>query len=229
MKKAHTLAKEKILDGIIKGDYAPGDHLKEDDLMDYCGLGRAAVRQAIQTLVAEGLVMVGDNRRPYVSKMTLEETEQVFDLLSLLEPFSIGIVAPKISDEDLANLVEIQEAYDRYLEEETVRDNIFFIHNRKFHDAIHSLSGNEVLRQAIYKSSGYIACLYLNFGFSSDSSYASQDHWKIIDALKSRDVELAQLNMKMHIEHVRRVYRDLWPSAPEEIQEPESEHNLITS
>jgi DNA-binding GntR family transcriptional regulator len=98
---------EKLRGAIIAGHFKPGTRLVERELCELIGVGRTSVREALRQLEAEGLVTTVPHRGPTVSRITVEEAEQLYAVRALLESYAGRIVAerdPVVIKDDLAAL-----------------------------------------------------------------------------------------------------------------------------
>ena len=86
-----------ILDGIISAQFAPGQHLKEEELSNTIGVSRTPVREALRRLANEGLVKFAQNQGTFVETFAIEDVDEVFQLRSMLEAamFSPILVPPQ--------------------------------------------------------------------------------------------------------------------------------------
>src|ERR1700733_2859126 len=70
---------------IISGQFAPGDRLRERDLIELLKVSRTSLREALRQIEAEGLVALEPNRGPVVTTVTYEEVEEIYEVRSVLE------------------------------------------------------------------------------------------------------------------------------------------------
>lgn len=210
MTVANKRAFEKIRNAIFTGRYPPGHQLKEEKLASELDISRTPVRQAIRSLVDQGLVETRANRRSYVMDVNQVQFEELFDLLSFLESYSAGLAAPKIPQDAIEHLKVLNEGM-----KETVasQDNARFLElNSEFHDAIHSHSDSAKVKEFLGRIIQFPHNLYLKFGQIPDWHNAKSviEHRQIIEALESRDPEFAKIRMRSHTESVRIAFRELW-------------------
>jgi DNA-binding GntR family transcriptional regulator len=66
-------AYERLRDQIVTLERAPGSLLDEADLMKSLGLGRTPIREALQRLACEGLVIIRPRRGTYVASLSLTD------------------------------------------------------------------------------------------------------------------------------------------------------------
>ena len=194
---------------IRDGRYGSGERITELEVAKRLGVSRTPVRQAIQRLAAEGLVTIRENRRSYVTDLTEDEFEQAFDVASMLESYSAGLAAERLTEDDLQKLRELEDCMEN-LAEDDVRDYRRFLElNMEFHNLIHEASGNRNLFEMIQRVPDIANTILLKTGDMKSMTEAQSDHRNIIAALELRDSKLAELQMKVHIESIRRSMRRL--------------------
>ena len=209
MSTAQNLAYARLRNAILKGTFAPGTQLRQEDLAEKFKMSRTSVRFAIQALADDGLVEIGDTRRSFVADVSLTRVEETYDILSMLEPYSAGLAAERAGEQDVRELRKLIDQMS-----ETLDDDLAYLEtNSKFHRKIHQLSGNPTLNELIDRIVDFPQTLYLKFGKSTESATANRDHARIVDAIESGDKNLAILEMKLHIETRRRESHDLWSKA----------------
>lgn len=209
MATAKEQAYIRIRNTILSGNFSPGFQLKEEELSEFCGVSRTPVRQAIQRLANEGLVTIRENRRSYVTDLTEEEFEQAFDIAAMLESYSAGLAAERITEDALQTLQELESQMEK-LGEGNVKDYRRFLElNMAFHNLIHKASGNRSLFEMIQRVPDIANTILLKSGDIKSMKNALVDHRNILAALESRDPMLAELQMKVHIESIRRFMRRL--------------------
>jgi DNA-binding GntR family transcriptional regulator len=210
MTTARNRAYRRIRQAILDGEYGPGDHLKEEELCRVCGVSRTPVRQAIRSLVDEGLVTVAGNRRCYVADVSDAHASEMYDIISMLESYSAGLAAEKVSDEELSELHGICERLEHLVATEPENMHDYMRINAEFHKAIHRAAGNKTLYELILRVVDFPLALYLKLGRVTESESALAEHREILEALENRDSRYAALVMKKHIERVRLEAASIW-------------------
>ncbi len=79
--KAYNELRKKILSQQL----APNTRLKEDDWALKVGVSRMAIREALNRLLGEGLLSVGEKGGYFVKPMTVEDVKQIRELREILE------------------------------------------------------------------------------------------------------------------------------------------------
>jgi len=213
MTTAKETAYNKIRNTILVGDFPPGFQLKEEELSEFCNVSRTPVRQAIQRLSDEGLVTIRENRRSYVTDLTETEFEEAFDLAVMLESYSAGLAAERISDEELEELQALEDKMEKLKDDSANNYRKFLELNMDFHNMIHRATRNKSLFDMIQRVPDVANTVLLKTGNRKSLKRALIDHRNIIQALVERDSEMAKLQMRIHIEDNRRSMRGLVSSA----------------
>lgn len=210
MATAKQQAYERLRNAIFSGTFEPGYQLKEEALAGDLKVSRTPVREAIRLLASEGLVDIKSNRRSYVADITETQFEEVFDLLSFLEGYSIGLAATRIPESAIDDLRDLNEEMSKT---SAPRDNREFLQlNSKFHKTIHSYSESHKTHDLLMRIIEFPHNLYLKFDQIPDWHNARSviEHDLIIDALASGNKQYAISQMQAHTESVRHAYRELW-------------------
>jgi len=95
---------ERLRSDILSGELAPGQRLVEFSLCDRYECGRVAVRDALATLEAEGLVERATNRGATVRTITMEEVIEVTEARAALESLIAGHAANNVNDDEATEL-----------------------------------------------------------------------------------------------------------------------------
>lgn len=220
MPTATQRAYEKIRKSIITGKFPRGTHLGEDEIAEFCSTSRTPVRHAIAQLASEGLVTVRSNGRSYVSDMTIEHFEEMFDVMSMLESYSAGLAAVRITQPQIDELKSISDSLGE-ASRGPYNEKLLLELNSQFHKAIHLASGNNRLNELVLQVVDFPHIVYLKFGDtgSSHNEDALREHNQILEALVLGDREQASLMVKVHTEAVRRRARELWRDKPDAHQD----------
>ena len=116
----------------------PGQALNQDELARLYGVSRIPLREALRTLVGEGLIIMRPGLGAVVTELNVDEVHELYGLRLQLEPplasDIIGHLGRRDLD-DLARLVEAMRALDVQQSEEW--SNL----NYRFHRRLYELSG----------------------------------------------------------------------------------------
>jgi DNA-binding GntR family transcriptional regulator len=114
---------QELRERIVFGGFSPGDRLVEADLAAKFGVSKTPVREALLTLEAEGLVVLRPHRGAEVSRLTVEEWNDLIFLRDVLEVGALDAIMASMTDAHFAQaeaaLAEMADAlaegnYRRY-------------------------------------------------------------------------------------------------------------------
>ena len=98
------LAYERIKELIITAALPPGALLTEGELAGQLGLGRMPVREAMQRLAQDDLVLIVPRKGSFVLPIQVEDLQKIFELRVTLECLSCQLAAERITEEELSRL-----------------------------------------------------------------------------------------------------------------------------
>ncbi|MHA7134110.1 GntR family transcriptional regulator [Oerskovia turbata] len=93
-----------VREQIIEGARAPGDKLVERDLAAELGVSRVPVRDALKTLIAEGLVTPRPRTWAVVRTFTAADIDDLIEVRSAFETLTFRLAAERRTPERLAEL-----------------------------------------------------------------------------------------------------------------------------
>ena len=198
--QAYSLLKKGIIVGQLKG----GESLPEEKIAKDLGISRTPLRDALNRLVAEGLVIQGKGRPAIVASFTKEHSLEYMELRSLLEVNNVEKIISKIDTAFLQllrnNLAEQLDAIER----DNYQD--FIELDRAFHLLLASPNKNNEFRQMIHRLNTGVnrAFLVLSSTIPTSAKGAYEEHLEIVEALEKRDVRLARNKVIVHLDNVEK-------------------------
>ena len=200
-------AREKTYDylkaNILSGHFIPGERLAEEHLAEELGVSRTPVREALHKLEQEGLIEPLESRGFRVPQDSPEEIEDLFDIRTVLEGYTLKIICERITDEQIALLEEIIGKADDALRRNRIDE--VFQWNTQFHDTLHSLVADKRrFHNLIVNMRKYVlryrkdTLQYLGAG-----KRAIDGHRQILLALTLKDPELCERVMRIHIQQAK--------------------------
>ena len=136
------LLREAIFSGRIK----PGQRLNESELSRDLGLSRIPVREALQKLQEQGLVVDVPRRGKFVINLSEEEIQKINSLRIILEGEALRLCRAKITAEGVRDLTKLIGKMERFREATEVDASALDI---EFHRTIWSHGGNEFLAKTL--------------------------------------------------------------------------------
>ena len=187
---------------IVANQLPYGAKLTEEILAKELGVSRTPVREAFNRLAQEGLVTVFPGRGAFVATLSFSDMVQLLEIREALEGMAARLATSRISKTSLEKLrrqmeVEIRKTagnrYTGYLDVD-----------RQFHESVISASGNQHLSQLMKSLRDRIQMLrHRSVVLPGRARKSFQEHLQIIDALATRDPDLAEERIRTHIRNVK--------------------------
>ena len=183
---------ESLCDAIVIGKIPAGSKISEPELARHYDISRASLRDAIGRLEACNLVIRRPNIGARVVSLSDEELLEIYTVREALEGMAARQAAQQMSDDEL-------DALQMLLDEQkhvTINDV-----NHDFHYGIVKGCNNNRLKQLLCNDLYHLMRMYrYQLGREGGrASSASKEHGLILDALRDRDGEMAELLMRRHI------------------------------
>lgn len=117
---------------------APGQALNQDDLARSYGVSRIPLREALRTLVGEGLVVIKPGLGAVVTELQAGEVDELYGLRSLLEPPLAPYILNNVRRRDVDGLADLTTALQSLRTDQSEEwSNL----NYRFHRRLYELSG----------------------------------------------------------------------------------------
>ena len=127
--------------GILTCGLPPGRELREQELAQQFAVSKSPVREALQHLVSEGLVIVIPRQGYRVSPVSLRDANEIFGFRQALELACINDAVKNASDAKL-------KALDQFRVFDGDYENLFIEYNQDFHCALARCSNNSRMAQS---------------------------------------------------------------------------------
>jgi DNA-binding GntR family transcriptional regulator len=183
---------------IVRGVRPSGSRLNEVEIAAAYDVSRGPVREAMQRLARDGLVVIETHRGAFVKSLDRQEVEELYEIRSALEAEAAGLAALKITDEDVERLRGMQE---ESVSAVTLEDDHSFPEVIDLHDFIGQVSGNRRLQALLNQVNLELRLVRSRSGSSAERAQrALEEHHELIDRLAERDVEGARRVMRAHLD-----------------------------
>ncbi len=186
--------------GILDGRLHPGERLRGEALADSLGVSRGPVREALNQLQREGLIIVQRNGRAHVARLSREDLEEVYSLRLALETLAIR---QAIQHADPRQLDALQALVDDMagIGEGASSEQEAALFDVRFHDGLCRLSGHKRL-YAIWsdlRPQIHILLLSRNVADADFRNYGRRSHQAILDAIRDKDEARAVALIQKHV------------------------------
>jgi DNA-binding GntR family transcriptional regulator len=185
-----------LREDILSGRLRPRDHLVEVDLAERLSVSRTPVRESLQRLAADGLI-VSHRRRWVVYEHTLTEIADIYEVRMALEGYAARLACQRADDDQLSALRRFfdgrERRYRRYAD--------FADFNTRLHQMITEAANNPYFQRLadanrFYTFNHQVAARYDD----QDVDESDAQHHDIVEAIVSRDLDAAERAAREHVQ-----------------------------
>lgn len=190
---------ESLRDAIVNQVLKPGERLMETELADEMGVSRTPVREAIRKLEQEGYVVLIPRKGAYVSGLSIKDINEVFEIRGALEALAAGLAASRATKEEIEEM-ELSLAQEASHWETSDLLKTIDVDTR-FHELIFKASRNSRVLSMIKELRDQVQRFRTTtLAVPGRMKFALDEHRRIVEAIASRNVQLAQKAAREHIE-----------------------------
>jgi len=190
IKNRASVVYEALRQAIVEGGYRPNQRLVEAELAERLAVSRTPIRESMQRLAADGLVL--SRRRGWiVREHSVQEIRDIFEVRAALEGCAARLAAARATNEMLERIKQIHLSYAERLA--TTKRGALLRENDDFHNAVIAASGNTRLAEQIKRNSQFYF-VHRMAGFLTDEEVRVliAGHQSLVDALLTRDADTAE-------------------------------------
>lgn len=186
---------------IVRGERPSGSRLNEVEIAAAFDVSRGPVREALQRLARDGLVVIEPHRGAFVTQLDRGEVLQLFEVRAALEAEAAALVAMRINEPDINLLRRMQELSIGAVAAE---DDHSYPELFDLHDLIARLAGNQRLATLMNQVNGELRLMRSRSGQSAvRAQQALAEHDELIECLTKGDVEGSRRTMRAHLDASR--------------------------
>jgi len=197
---AYSVIREKIL----RGEFELGSRIREDVLAEQISISRTPVREAINRLVADGILIKKPQRGLYLIDPEPAQIEEHIEIRISLEKLAVEKSIEHLTDEGLAAIHDSLQAFEAALErKDYITCNEL---DSEFHLLIARLSQNGRLVKLLDEFSAFFQLIRKEEKKDSPqqkNEITLNEHRQIAEAISNRDVMAAQQAVAANIQTMR--------------------------
>lgn len=205
----------RLQEQIVRGELTPGQRLAESELASRYGVSRGPLREAIRRLEARRLVEVAPRTGARVVDFDAQQLADVYQAREALEGMAARLAAEAMTTGEIEQLSDLLDRHEQSIAADDGQHYLQDEGDVDFHYRLAAGSHNAVLVGMLCDELYQIVRLFRH-RFSSVRGRpvtALSEHRAIVDALRERDGELAELLMRRHIAKARRSALNAFASA----------------
>lgn len=210
--KSHASLTEKayqtLAHKIVTLDLEPGSVLTESRLMHELKIGRTPIREAIQRLIAEGLVTHLHHRGMLVADIRAADVAQIYEFRTQIESSAARLAATRMTAPQLQELQRIHAEMDRSADDADTET--FIAQDRRFHELLARGADNHYLETVLLNVYNlHLRLWYFLFKRQGGLRETVHEHQQLIEALMRRNPDEAERAMRSYVARVSRQIKDL--------------------
>ncbi len=202
---------------IFKGDFCPGQQIKEQEVASELGISRPPVREALKLLEGDGLIVRKPNHGAFVTRITKKDAWEIYSLKSVLYGMATELAFPLITSENIERWEFIVGEMEKCVAADPPDILEYQRLHQEFHDLMIDAAGHERLKKVsemLHNQVKHFSSRSLvQKGHLEDSLLY---HKKILASIKQQD---AQLTVKLTKDHISMALEYLGDLKEEETEE----------
>ena len=206
------LAYDALRSAILRVDaYDPDVDLRLDEkrLATDLGVSRTPVREALARLENQGLITIVPRRGVYIARKSRAEIIEMIIAWAALESMAARLACERASDDEIASLRTLFSSFD----DAELRSHLdeYSVANLRFHQSLIELGHSELIAGMADSLLVHVRAIRRHtIGEADRIERSIVDHMQIIEALESRQVEIAERLVRDHALNLARHVGRTW-------------------
>ncbi|WP_154656282.1 GntR family transcriptional regulator [Paenibacillus sanguinis] len=187
-----------IKEDILSGVYTPGDRLLVLELANRFQVSQAPVREALERLKFDELIIGSPNKGSVVSNISAKEIRDIFELRELIEGYAIRKALPKLGEDDFDYMKRMVELMDVAIQERNMVDILKWDLN--FHGHLYNRCGNQMtidMWKRMKMKMKHFMAISLKINTTDEMI---REHYDLLDCLKAGDPDATEQRFIAHMQ-----------------------------
>ena len=200
-----------LREGIAAGRYEPGQQLRQEILAHDFGVSVPPVREALQTLEAEGQVVYAPRRGYFVARLSRAELRETYRIRDLLETEAIARAVGTLTRDDIARMRGAIRDMERAHRSADVA--ALTAANRRFHFTVFDAAAMPRMAgmiRVLWDGTDHYRSRY--FATAAHRDRVRAEHAEIMQAVASGDADAAAELSRQHRERALEALCDALPA-----------------
>lgn len=186
-----------IKEKILNHEFPRGARIRDEELAKQLGVSRTPIREAIRTLIRDGLVEVVPRSMTRVRDFTEQDIVEIFDIRIQLESLAVRKSVDRISTAQLESLRSLHKSAEQGLRNGSPK--LALEYDREMHRVILENCGNKRLQRMMITINDSVS-FFRKLGERTQAHRGfNYRHREILQALFRRDAEAAAKALTDHI------------------------------
>jgi DNA-binding GntR family transcriptional regulator len=187
---------------ILSNELAEGETIRQEALAEEYEVSRMPIREALKRLDAEGLVQLTNNRGAQVTKHSLEEIGEIFDLRIMLEVDLFRRAIPLMTTTNFARCDKILDEMEASYDADDVSK--WGALNYDYHSNLYAAAGrrltNDLLHRINLQSARYVR---MHLSVMKQRDPAKEEHRSLLTLAQAGKIDEACALLDNHIRRTK--------------------------
>ena len=189
---------ESLRKTLIEGCVPAGERFIEKEYSDRLNISRTPVRESLKLLESEGLVKYIPRTGVVVNRVTKDDVIEIYKIRNTLELLVATEAMKYITEADVENISSILDETEKANDEGNISEVVHLF--TKFNTELYNLSKMKILPAMISNLNSYLHKFRtISIEDSERRKKALLEHRHILDAIVSKDRDLAEMIIKKHL------------------------------
>jgi DNA-binding GntR family transcriptional regulator len=205
-KSLAVMVAQRLREAIIDGEFALGAMIPEESLATSFGVSRTPVREALNQLQGQGLVVIRPQRGSYVFEPSEADIAAICEFRCVVEPRAAELAHAHARD---ATIAALQSAIDEMEAARSARDPVRYGRaDTRLHEAFFEHCGNPYLQAAYATAATKIATLRTHLSAPADVLHTRgfEQHSRLLKLFRAGDFAAFEALMRKHVTGTRDNY-----------------------
>ena len=202
-KSKKAIVYENLKRRIVNHSLSPGEPLNESVLAKELGMSKTPIREAFQQLEKEGFVESIPGKGSFVSRISVQDIREIFEIREILE----CEVIKRVASRGTLNKGEVEAIRRRFESSEADGNKTprsYFRAGSQIHTFIFESFGNRRLLEFYRRIQDHIERMRLYFFnqiHQERAEQSSKEHLEILNAMIAQDPQRAEKAMRDHLQN----------------------------
>ena len=187
---------------ILDGRYQPGEMLRQEDLAARLGVSRVPLREALQRLEGEGLVVLQPRRGYAVVSLDLDEIVEIFRVRTFLEGRAGFLATENRTEESVAQVKSLNDQMRTIALEGSEEIARWSTLNVEFHEALLSCGKHRHVQRLTSNLRAVVEpYIRMEVDMTGGLDEAQEEHDRLVEAYERGESQVVAKMSREHCEH----------------------------
>lgn len=201
-KQVYQSLKKDILEGTLQ----PGDRLLVLEIARTFQISQAPVREALERLKHEGLIISRPNRGSVVSDITPKEIRDLFVLREMIEGFAVRETIPTMTEEDVQDLHDVLARLDEAVKQDDMLKIVEL--DMEFHEFFYKRCGNQAVLGLWHQMKTKVMRFMAISNRYHSTEKLVEGHMALLESIRTGDLALAEQSFIEHMKGYKRILHE---------------------